>query len=86
MSYENATVLEIAQQICAAMGGEVICQESESLDSRSYQVSSEKLRKALGFVPRRTLLDAIEHLALKLKLNTFIDPLRNPNYFNRIRK
>jgi nucleoside-diphosphate-sugar epimerase len=86
ISYENATVLQIAQQVCAATGGEVIWRDRESLDSRSYQVSSEKLRRALGFVPRRTSRDAIEHLVQKLKQNAFTDPLRNPNYFNRVPK
>lgn len=51
-------------------------------DKRSYQISSEKIRHELGFVPRYSVQDAVTDLCRAFDSGQFDNPLDNKKYFN----
>jgi len=56
--YENYTLMEIAELIRSVIGDvEIITTETN--DSRSYHISSKKIKDRLGFYPKKTVKDAI---------------------------
>jgi nucleoside-diphosphate-sugar epimerase len=55
---------------------------SESDDKRSYHINSDKIRKELGFAPRRTIEDAVRDLCQAFKQNLLPNSFDDENYFN----
>ncbi|MDE2028512.1 MAG: NAD(P)-dependent oxidoreductase [Candidatus Omnitrophica bacterium] len=51
-------------------------------DIRSYRISSEKIKRELGFVPRFTIEDAVKDLLAAFRTNKYQDSMNNPRYFN----
>jgi len=51
-------------------------------DHRSYRISSEKIKRELGFVPRRTIEDAVRDLIAAFQSNKIPNPLKDPRYYN----
>ena len=51
-------------------------------DNRSYRVDSEKIDKALGFRPRRTIEDAVRDLCKAFARDDLPDSFDNPLYYN----
>jgi nucleoside-diphosphate-sugar epimerase len=86
--YQNRTVAEIAQTVRAIVQERVPgrgCLEvvtTPSDDTRSYHISSEKIRKELGFVAKRTIEDAVADLCQSFAANRFPNPLTTSRYFN----
>jgi nucleoside-diphosphate-sugar epimerase len=66
--YQNHTVAEIAEIVRGVVAREVPGRErveivtTPSDDLRSYHISSERIRRELGFVPKRTIEDAVRDL------------------------
>ena len=60
--YENHSISELAAMARDVVGEDVEIATSPTDDLRSYHVSSEKIRRVLGFTPRRSIRDAIESL------------------------
>ena len=50
-------------------------------ESRSYQVSGEKLKQQLGFVPQLKVKDAVEEIWQILAADKYTD-FANPIYYN----
>lgn len=57
--FENLSILDIAQRVAAKVPAEI--RVTASSDPRSYRVNSDKLL-ATGFVPQKTVADAIAEL------------------------
>ena len=55
---------------------------SPSNDLRSYHVSSDKIKRALGWTPERTLEDAVMDLCRAFRAGRIPDPLTDPRYYN----
>ena len=51
-------------------------------DNRSYRVTSQKIAEQLGFIPKRTIEDAIGQLAEAFDKGKVENSMTNPNYFN----
>jgi len=51
-------------------------------DIRSYHISSEKIRRVLGFHPKRTIEDGSRDLMHAMRAGKLVDPLNNIRYFN----
>lgn len=79
---ENHSVLEIARIVQHALGGDIPIEVVPTNDPRSYHVSSEKIRRRLGFVPRRNVEQAVIDLKRAFDAGKIRDPLTNPLYFN----
>jgi dTDP-D-glucose 4,6-dehydratase len=51
-------------------------------DNRSYHISSEKIRRELGFVPKRTIEDAVRGLVDGFRTGKIPDPMTDIRYYN----
>ena len=56
--------------------------KSPSDDKRSYHINSDKIKKILGFEPKKTIENAIEDLCKAFKANKINDSFENDLYFN----
>ncbi len=80
--YENHPVAELAQIVKDQVGDQVEIVTSPSDDLRSYHVSSEKIKKELGFVPKHTIGDAVAELKKAFDEGKVPESLSHPKYFN----
>ncbi len=80
--YENHTVSDIAEMVRGVVGDGVEIVTTPSDDLRSYHVSSEKMKRELGFVPSHTIADAVEDLMAAFKAGRIPDPMGNQDYYN----
>ena len=62
--FENLSIMEIARRVTEHVPAEIIV--SESNDPRSYRINSDKLL-ATGFVPQKTVDDAIRQIREKFR-------------------
>ena len=51
-------------------------------DNRSYHVNSDKIRRVLGFQPKRTVEDAVRDLCAAFKANRLPNSMNDTFYFN----
>jgi nucleoside-diphosphate-sugar epimerase len=85
---ENLTVSRIARLVRSVVEREVPGRETievvttPSDDRRSYHISSEKLKRELGFLPRRTVEDAVRELAAAFVDGRIPDALTSERYYN----
>ncbi len=81
--YENHRVSEIAEMVRQVVGPErVKIVTSPTDDHRSYHISSEKIRRELGFVARRSLKDAILDLVGAFRAGKIPNSMDDIRYFN----
>jgi nucleoside-diphosphate-sugar epimerase len=87
-SCQNHPVSEIAEIVKAVVerefpeGGEIKIERSESDDPRSYHVNTDKLRDVLGFVPKRTVADAVKDLCDAFRAGALPETLTDDRYYN----
>lgn len=55
---------------------------TDTTDTRSYQINSDKIKKELGFVPRRTIEDAYWSIHDAAKLSLLAHPQSKAEYIN----
>lgn len=78
VGYENHTVADIAQMVGRVVGEtKIVTQPTD--DNRSYHISSEKIRRELGYEPKRSIEAAAKDLLEAFKAG------RIPNSFDDIR-
>ncbi len=80
--YENFTIMEIAEMVRETIGSNVAIEVTPSDDNRSYHVSSDKMRRELGFEPRFTIADAVSDLRDAFAAGKIPDPMNDPIYYN----
>jgi nucleoside-diphosphate-sugar epimerase len=80
--YENYTVRELAEIVQKSVGSHPEVEIVPTDDNRSYHVSSARIRSELGFVPKRTIGDAVTDLKRAFESGFIQNPLENPYYFN----
>ena len=86
--YQNHTVAEIGEIVRSVVVREmpeldpIEVETTPSDDLRSYHISSEKIRRELGFVPKRTLEDAVADLCRAFREGRIPNSLSDNRYFN----
>lgn len=86
--YENHTVAELARIAKKVVEEEmpekapISIETSSSNDLRSYHVSSKKIAAKLGFVPKRTIEDAVRDICRAFAAGKLPDSLTDDRYFN----
>lgn len=85
--YENHTVMRLAEEVRQTVARLIVDRSPEivttpSDDIRSYHISSEKLQRELGFVPKRTIEDAVRDLVEAFEKDLLPDSLENDQYYN----
>ena len=86
--YENHTVAELAETVRAVVQeelperGPIEVVTTPSDDRRSYHISSEKIRRELGFVPQQTVEDAISDLVGAFRAGKLPNAMSDARYYN----
>lgn len=80
--YENYSVMELAEVVRRTVGKDVTIEIVETNDNRSYHVSSEKMKRRLGFLPRRTIEDAVRDLVSAIESGKLPNSMVDSRYFN----
>jgi nucleoside-diphosphate-sugar epimerase len=80
--YHNLKVREIADMVRNEVGKNVDVVVTPSDDHRSYHVSSEKIKKDLGFSAMRTVSDAIIDLRTAFKAGKVPNAMADDRYYN----
>ncbi len=80
--YENFAVGDIASMVRDVVGKDVDIVTTPSDDLRSYHVSSEKMRRELGFVPSHTIADAVEGLVQAFAAGKIPNAMTDQTYYN----
>lgn len=80
--YENHSVSEIAEIVRRGVGNNVEIQSVPTDDHRSYHISSEKIRRELGYEPSRTLDQAVAGLTSAFRSGAVPNPLTDERYYN----
>jgi len=80
--YQNLKLIEIAELVRKVVGAQVGIETTPTDDNRSYHISSDKIRRELGYEPRLTIEDAIIGLRDAFAAGKIHDPLTNPSYYN----
>jgi len=79
---ENHTVNRLAEMVKTAAGPQVEVVVQPTNDPRSYHISSDKIRRDLGFTNKRTIEDAITDLIAAFKAGKLPDSLTAARYYN----
>jgi nucleoside-diphosphate-sugar epimerase len=78
----NMSLNEIAASVVNIVGTDVQIKHQVTDDLRSYRVDSSKIREKFGFVPKKTVDDAIRELVEQIGRNSFTNPMTNSAYYN----
>ena len=79
---QNHTVMELAEIVRSVVGKRVEIATTPTDDHRSYHISSERIRTELGFVPKRTVQDAVRDLSKAFVTCLVPNPIENSLYYN----
>ena len=86
--FQNMSIMEIAQIVKRVVKeefpkkGEISIVTTPTDDIRSYHVNSDKIRRMLGFQPKRTVEDAVRDLCVAFKAGKLPNSLDDTFYFN----
>lgn len=85
--YQNESVANLAQIVKRVVSAELDRTDIQivttpSDDLRSYHISSDKIRRELGFAPKRTIEDAVRDLVRAFREGRLPDSLTRSMYFN----
>lgn len=79
---ENQSVLELAQTVQRAIGDDVKLVATPTNDNRSYHISSEKIARKLGFIPKHSIHEAVEDLKKAFETGLLPNSFDDERYFN----
>ena len=86
--YENYTVLDVAGMVRDVIPKKLLERTKPEIatvpsnDQRSYRISSEKIRRELGFVPRRAVEDAVCDLIDAFQAGKLRNSMTDNRYYN----
>ena len=81
--YENHTVAALAEMVRRTVGVEqVTIETTPTNDHRSYHISSEKIKRRLGFEPSHTVEGASADLTRAFRAGAIPNPMDDPRYYN----
>ena len=80
--YHNLKVSAIAEMVKAEVGPEVDIVVTPTDDHRSYHVSSEKIRRELGYSAQRSVKDAIVDLKAAFNAGKVPNSMTDDRYYN----
>jgi nucleoside-diphosphate-sugar epimerase len=91
VSGKNLSISDLAQEVSRivssfkGLNNPIEIETLPSQDPRSYHVNSDKIKKVLGFLPKRSVEDAVTGLCEAFYNGLLPDPMTNTNYFNVLR-
>lgn len=82
VGYHNFKVREIAEMVRNVVGPGTRIVTTPTDDNRSYHVSSERIRRDLGFAAERSLEDAVRDLQKAFRANLLPNSMTDDRYYN----
>jgi nucleoside-diphosphate-sugar epimerase len=82
VGFHNHKVGEIAGLVKTVVGSDVKIVTTPTDDNRSYHVSSEKIKRELGFAATHTIEDAVQDLVTAFANNRIPDSMTDDRYYN----
>jgi nucleoside-diphosphate-sugar epimerase len=79
---QNYRLIEIAEMVREIVGSDVEIVTTPTDDLRSYHISSEKIRRELGWQPRHTIQDAVRDLVEAFAAGRIPNSMTDPRYYN----
>lgn len=79
---ENLSIMQIAKIVKSVVGKNIKIKTTPSDDLRSYRVSSEKIRKELGWKPKLSIRDGVKSLVKAFKEGKIPNSFDDSRYFN----
>jgi len=80
--YENYTLMELAHIVRSIVGPDIPINVEKTDDLRSYHVSSERMRRELGFEPTHSVEDAVRDLVSAFKDGRLANSMDDPRFSN----
>jgi nucleoside-diphosphate-sugar epimerase len=86
--YENRSIVELAGMVRNVIQRKFSARKpikvlrTPSDDKRSYHICSKKIRRELGFVPKRTIKDAVRDLVMAFRTGKIPNPMTDSRYYN----
>jgi nucleoside-diphosphate-sugar epimerase len=75
-------VAEIAEIVRRVVGSDVEIRTTPTDDMRSYHISSEKIKREMGFVASRSIEDAVSDLVAAFHSGRIPNPETDIRYYN----
>ncbi|MBL42346.1 MAG: UDP-glucose 4-epimerase [Rhodospirillaceae bacterium] len=82
VGYENHSINEIARIVKNTLKKKIDIVHEKTDDLRSYHVSSKKIERELGFVPKRTINEAVESINQAFIQNIIPNSMIDSRYYN----
>lgn len=88
VGYQNLSLMEIAELVRRVVLEEFPDRKSLEIvttptdDIRSYHINSDKIKRVLGYAPRRTIEDAVRELCVAFREGKLPDSMSDDRYFN----
>lgn len=79
---ENHKIIEIAEIVRSVVGKDVEIINAPTDDIRSYHISSEKIKRELGFMPKRSIQDGVRDLVTAFDAGRIPNPMTDIRYYN----
>lgn len=80
--YHNQRVIEIAQKVRQVVGPDVAIVTTPTDDNRSYHISSEKIKRELGFEAHRSIEDGVRTLVHAFSAARVPNSMTDDRYYN----
>lgn len=80
--YQNHKLMEIAEMVRKVVGNDVQIVTTPTDDLRSYHISSDKIKRELGFEPKHTVEDAIRDLVEAFQAGKVPNSMTDQRYYN----
>jgi nucleoside-diphosphate-sugar epimerase len=75
-------VAEIAEVVRHIVGPDVSVVNTPTDNNHSYHISSEKIKRELGFIPQHTIGDAVQDLVAAFREGKIPNPMTDIRYYN----
>lgn len=88
LGHQNHSISHIAEIVRKVVmsefpeKGDIKIEKTTSDDPRSYHICSDKIAQKLGFIPKRTIEDAVKDLCKAFKKRLLPDSFTNDEYYN----
>ena len=88
VGYQNMSIKEISLIVKKVVEeefpdlGKIPIITTKSDDNRSYHINSDKIKRILGFEPKRSIEESVRELCSFFKKNTFKNTFEDDFYFN----
>ena len=82
VGFENYKVVQIAEMVRKVVGQEVEIVTTPTDDNRSYHVSSQKIKRELGFVAQHSVEDAVRDLVTAFQAGKIPNSMTDNRYYN----